>query len=209
MKQIYGIIYRASLNYDGRCYVGQTTFSLNERKQEHFKNFKRLSDTRHFYCALRQYGFENFEWYELEKCFNKEELDLAERKWIKYFDSIENGFNLKEGGSYGKHYEETKKKISDGRLGENNPAYGKPSWNSGKKLSEEHCKNLSKSHLGQNPWNKGVNTGQKNASKLTLKEVEEIRKQYNIGIKQSLLAKKYKVHRNTIRKIIIRETWND
>lgn len=36
---------------------------------------------------------------------------------------------------------------------------GKPSWNKGKTLSEEHRKNLSLSHKGKNPWNKGKKTG--------------------------------------------------
>src|SRR3990167_2009657 len=33
---------------------------------------------------------------------------------------------------------------------------GKPAWNTGKKLSKEHCYNISTSHLGKIPWNKNL-----------------------------------------------------
>lgn len=45
------------------------------------------------------------------------------------------------------------------RSGSNNPAYGKKSWNSGKKVgpySEERKRNISKSLKGNIPWNKGL-----------------------------------------------------
>lgn len=58
-----------------------------------------------------------------------------------------------------RHSAEVKKKLSDGKMGEKNPMFGKkvwnsgrsdlpPSWNKGKKLTEEHKKKLSDSHKG-------------------------------------------------------------
>ena len=43
--------------------------------------------------------------------------------------------------------------------GENNPKYGKPSWNSGKHniYSEDTLQKMSKSLKGKSAWNKGIN----------------------------------------------------
>ena len=40
-------------------------------------------------------------------------LNALEIKWIKQFDSINNGYNIKGGGSFGKHSEESKLKMSE------------------------------------------------------------------------------------------------
>lgn len=94
IRKNYGIIYRAFL-FDGRSYIGQTTQSLEKRKNCHFRKSKK--DQTHFANALRKYG-KQFIWEILEECQNKKSLNLAECKWIDYFHSIENGFNLKTGG---------------------------------------------------------------------------------------------------------------
>ena len=51
--------------------------------------------------------------------------------------------------------EETKRKISESKKGSKNPMYGKKAWNSGKKMSKEHCKKLSEAHKGQVGYWKG------------------------------------------------------
>lgn len=71
-----------------------------------------------------------------------------------------------------KHSEETKKKIKENHAHYNKgrrfhftdeqreilyaSRRGKPTWNKGKKLSEEYRKKLSDAHKGQKAWNKGV-----------------------------------------------------
>lgn len=53
---------------------------------------------------------------------------------------------------------------------------GKPSPNKGKVFSEEHRINLSKSHKGQVPWNKGKKC--KNISEETRRKISESMKKY-------------------------------
>jgi hypothetical protein len=88
---------------------------------------------------------------------------------------------------YGKHPSaDTLKKISDAtkgiskNIGKNNPMYGKPSWNAGRKVAT----NTGKTHFkkGMNPWNKGIKheavSGEKNHNWRggVTKEHEKIRK---------------------------------
>jgi len=44
-----------------------------------------------------------------------------------------------------KHSKETKRKISESRIGEKNPAYGKPAWNRGIPSSKKTKEKISKS----------------------------------------------------------------
>ena len=51
------------------------------------------------------------------------------------------------------------------KKGENNPMYGKPSWNKGKKMPEEYKNKLSEARKGKNIWTKGTrwyNNGKEN-----------------------------------------------
>ena len=40
--------------------------------------------------------------------------------------------------------QETKQKISEALTGEGNPNYGKPPWNTGRQMTEEHCEKISR-----------------------------------------------------------------
>lgn len=51
---------------------------------------------------------------------------------------------------------ETKQKLSEAKLGEKNPMYGKPNWCTGIGLPDEVKKKISESTKGRIPWNKGL-----------------------------------------------------
>lgn len=112
--------------------------------------------------------------------------------------------------------------------------YGKPSWNSGKKLSKEHCENLSKSHMGQPAWNKGLpkekqpnfgkvcseqrkkkigkaNSGEKNGkSTMTRKIVEGIKRDYKTGkFTQKELQFKYRVSQYQVWSVVNNKRWKN
>ena len=48
-----------------------------------------------------------------------------------------------------RHSEESKRKISEGNKGKNNPMYGKIPWNKGKHLSEETKRKMSEAMKGR------------------------------------------------------------
>jgi len=109
------IIYVATNKVNQKKYVGYTTLTLEERKQNHIRKSK--SKTDYFYLfknALRKYGAESFSWEILEYCNSIEQCWEKEKHYIKLLETISPlGYNLTEGGNGGIHCEETKIKISN------------------------------------------------------------------------------------------------
>ncbi len=97
---MYGIIYKATNTLNNKVYIGQTTQDLNSRISSHKHRAKYELDIHtHFINALRKYGFENFIWEIIDQAENQNELDDKEKYWIQYYDSINTGYNIQEGGS--------------------------------------------------------------------------------------------------------------
>lgn len=89
-------IYKITNIANKKVYIGKTTNFIN-RWRTHAKRgcgIERL--TGQFYDALYEEGLENFTWEILELC-EKEELSEREKYWIRFYDSIHYGYNMKEG----------------------------------------------------------------------------------------------------------------
>ena len=70
--------------------------------------------------AIQKYGKENFEWIILESnIISQKKLNFLERFYIFHHNSYKSkwGYNIKEGGSNGKHSEETKQKMKENHYG--------------------------------------------------------------------------------------------
>lgn len=128
-----GIIYQYINTFNNKCYIGQTSKSLDKRWKKHLKEAKRNSNCA-FHCAIRKYGAEAFEHKILCEIYRetteqlKEVLDYYECYYIKYYDSYNRGYNMTIGGDGRigcKASEETKQKQSKLRQGDLNPFYGK------------------------------------------------------------------------------------
>jgi len=139
-----GIIYILENKINGKCYVGQTIQDFNRRIKNH-KSSRTLIGN-----ALRKYGIDNFIKTLIE--VPAEELNELEIKYIKEHNSISpNGYNLTYGGDKPpshkglKRSEETKKKLSETKLGEKNPMFGKHP-------SEEHRRKMSEMKGDKNPF---------------------------------------------------------
>lgn len=121
------------------------------------------------YRSLKKYGVENHS-FEITLLCEKEDLDVFEKGFIRLYKSNNrNGLNLTDGGANAIPCEETRKKLSESHKGIN-------TWMKGRKLTEEHKKNISLGGIGregywkgkvghkkgksQTPWNKGIKTGQ-------------------------------------------------
>lgn len=120
----YAGIYIFKNNINGKCYIGQSV-CIRSRIKKHFYNIKVKNKNQLLYRAIEKYGLHNFtidilEKFELDESLSREELikklDVLEIKYIKEYDSYNNGYNCTIGGDYGvlglKMTEQQKKNIS-------------------------------------------------------------------------------------------------
>lgn len=118
------IVYKRTNKINGKVYIGQTQRTLEER----WANGNGYHGSIKFFSAIKKYGPDNFEHEILKSNLTKEEADYWEEYYIKEFDSIEEGYNLKTGGSHCEYSEESRQKMSTNHAdvsGEKNPMYGK------------------------------------------------------------------------------------
>ena len=99
-----GIIYKATDNWNGKVYIGQTVVGLKRRRSEHEKDAKKLSDHNAFHFALSIRDFD-FKWevlntFEGDADFVHHALNVAEEYHILMYRSAEEeyGYNSTYGG---------------------------------------------------------------------------------------------------------------
>ena len=98
-----------------KTYIGQTIYDYISRWRDHCYD---AFDPKKDHCvklnrAIRKYGKESFHIALILKCETQEELNRNEVRYIRIFNSIKDGYNIKEGGKNGKHSEATKIKIGN------------------------------------------------------------------------------------------------
>ena len=99
-------IYCHTNKLNGKKYIGQT-HDYQKRCQP--ANYKGCTK---FYYAIQKYGWDNFLHEILEQNLSLEEANKKEEYYIKFFNTIENGYNLKSGGLNNIFSNESKKKMS-------------------------------------------------------------------------------------------------
>lgn len=135
-----GIICHLFCTVTGKAYVGQTWQRLDVRWLHHQKPSSQCIKLQR---AIRKYGPSRFVRSILTSGLTtQEQMDAAEKYWIQYFDCQKEGYNLKEGGSYGKHSEASKAKMSLSQRGITKPGVAKAmlgnKFNLGRKLYGVH-----------------------------------------------------------------------
>ena len=184
----------------GKFYKGMSIYTMEKRMREHKK--KMMSGTNHpFYNALRKYGWNNFKWTVLYESECIEDLEHAEKFYIKKFKTYDRkyGYNLRLGGEGGgKLSEETKRKISESRKGKTLSKETKrklSELNKGKKHSKETKRKISES-LRQN-------------SKTNWNIVNNVRRLYLEGLSRKELSEQFSLHYIQICFIINNKNWYD
>jgi group I intron endonuclease len=148
-------IYKITNKINNKKYIGQSV-NIKRRKYYHFTTHCNMVISN----AIFKYGKENFDFEILEEC-EESQLDELEIKYITEYKSTnrEFGYNIDNGGNgTGKMSEETKQKLRELNLGENNAFYGKKHTEeslekmrvkqSGKKLSDETKQKIKESTTG-------------------------------------------------------------
>lgn len=123
VKKFY--VYKYTCKQTGKVYIGQTCRETPAIRAG--TNGDRYKSSRKFYSAIKKYGWNNFELEILEKDLTLEEADLKEKEYIKLYDSINNGYNIFDGGHNKTTSSETKELQRQGQLNkikENRLLYG-------------------------------------------------------------------------------------
>ena len=110
----------------GKIYIGQSK-NIRIRFRDYLK-LKNVSKQYKLYDSFMEFGVENHQFDTIEYC-ELEDLNCSERFWQDEFKVIRsNGLNMKLtqcGEKRIEYTEEVRKKISDSKMGENNPMYDK------------------------------------------------------------------------------------
>jgi group I intron endonuclease len=131
-----GIIYKLT-SPSGKSYIGQTTKTLDERFEQHSKSKACVLIHR----AIQKYGLENIK-KEIIAFADVNYLDDIETYYIVEFNTLcPNGYNIRTGGAKGsRHCAESREKMRQSKLGENNHNYGKPRTEEPKKQRKKYQK---------------------------------------------------------------------
>jgi group I intron endonuclease len=114
---VYGVVYVARNTINGKCYVGQTIQPIERRFDQHRRRLQ-TSRCRALKAAITHYGATAFEFFPVVHAFTKAALDEAEIAAIDAYDALApTGYNIKTGGSFGKHSAEARQRISIGNKG--------------------------------------------------------------------------------------------
>lgn len=94
-------IYKITNTTNNKVYVGQSVYiqrRINAHKSTAFNGLD-PSYNHPLYCSIRKYGVDNFLFEIIEEC-SIEKLNIREKFWIDYYDSmVPNGYNLAYGSS--------------------------------------------------------------------------------------------------------------
>jgi group I intron endonuclease len=124
-------IYKITNIQNNKVYIGQTIRPIEQRFHRHLNDaINNILDT-HLARAIRKYGKENFIIEEIDTAQTQDELNKKEQYWIRYYNSVEKGYNetdaiSKSGGNtyQSKTKEEIeviKEKIRQTKIGNKNP----------------------------------------------------------------------------------------
>lgn len=196
MHFIYKIVNFAN----DKIYIGQTN-NLVRRWYEH-KNGASNKPRQIIEEAMKKYGIEIFSYEILETCETQEEANEREQFYIRNYNSLSpNGYNIEKGGKQAPLSETSLQKISLALKGRVSHNKGKACSEeqkiktsitmTGRKYSKERRENISKSLLGNIPWNKGK-------TKLSFTEIDAIK---NDSRKYKEIALQYDISLSTISKI--------
>lgn len=86
-------IYKITNVENEKIYIGQSIRPINQRFKRHINDaLNHVKDT-HFCRAVCKYGKDSFKIEEIDTAVSQEELNEKEQYWIKFYDSVNNGYN--------------------------------------------------------------------------------------------------------------------
>ena len=124
-------IYKITNKINGKVYIGQTIRPAEHRFSRHINDaMHNILDT-HFARAIRKYGPNVWKLEVIDIATTQDELNQKEQYWIKFYNSVKEGYNETDaiskcgGNTYQSKTEEEmeviKEKIRQTKIGAKNP----------------------------------------------------------------------------------------
>ena len=124
-------IYKITNIQNNKVYIGQTIRPVEQRFHRHINDaLNNILDT-HFARAIRKYGKESFIIEVIDTANSQEELNQKEQYWIRFYNSVNEGYNETDaiskcgGNTYRSKTDEEmniiKDKIRQTKIGAKNP----------------------------------------------------------------------------------------
>lgn len=157
-------VYKHTNKVNGKVYIGQTC-----RKPEYrWSEGKGYIGCTHFYNAIQKYGWDSFDHEIIYENLSLEEANRLEAELICLYSSTDSkcGYNMRPGGLNSPLSEDTKEKISQAIVGENNGFYGKHH-------TEETKRKISEAQKGENNCNYGKHFCMKEEIKRKISETKK------------------------------------
>ena len=124
-------IYKITNIQNNKVYIGQTIRPVQDRLHRHINDALNNILNTHFARAIRKYGKDSFKIEIIDTAQTQDELNEKEQYWIRFYDSVKNGYNetdaiCKSGGNTyqsktEEEMEEIKEKIRQTKMGSKNP----------------------------------------------------------------------------------------
>lgn len=124
-------IYKITNTVNNKIYIGQSIRPIEQRFKRHINDAINNNLDTHFARAIRKYGRDKFIIEQIDVASSQDELNKKEQYWIKYYDTINKGYNETDalykcgGNTYrsksDKEMKEIIGKIRASKLNSNNP----------------------------------------------------------------------------------------
>ena len=230
------IVYRLHNTKTGKSYIGQTANTLRHRILDH-KALALRGGGKLVHRAIRKHGWDAFEVDVLEEAEDRDDLDMAERFWIKTCNSLSpHGYNLEAGGVQRNEIsEQARANMSRGQTGRkasdetralmSATRAGRPihavhrerlgDLNRGVPKTPEIKARISASLTGKKHSEvtkarraQSLPNGEKHPNaKLTWEKVREIRRRHALGDSAVVLAAEFRTDKSNVHLILKGKAW--
>ena len=86
-------VYKITNIQNQKVYIGQTIRPIEQRFKRHINDaLNNILDT-HLARAIRKYGKDSFTIHIIDSATSQDELNQKEQYWIRYYDSVNTGYN--------------------------------------------------------------------------------------------------------------------
>ena len=87
------LIYKITNKVNDKVYIGQSIRPVKKRFNRHLNDALNNKLDTHFARAIRKYGKDNFICEVIDTATDQNDLTLKEQYWIRYYDSVNMGYN--------------------------------------------------------------------------------------------------------------------